>query len=106
MAVVKDVVTSGGLIDTYERADGAVLYSPLMVEEVYRSLEQLRKEISILVIEHHLDVIKTADCVIDLGPEGGEGGGRVVGSGTPEEIARLPASHTGRYLRKVLDLSA
>jgi len=46
-----------------------------------------------------------ADCVIDLGPEGGEGGGRVVGSGAPEEIASLPASHTGQYLKKILDLS-
>jgi excinuclease ABC subunit A len=58
---------------------------------------------SILVIEHNLEVIKTADWVIDLGPEGGERGGRIVGSGTPEEIARLPQSYTGKYLSKVLN---
>ena len=58
---------------------------------------------SILVIEHNLEVIKTADWVIDLGPEGGERGGYVVGSGTPETIARLPQSHTGQFLAKVLN---
>ena len=55
-----------------------------------------------LVIEHHLDVIKTADHVIDLGPDGGRGGGEVVAAGTPEEIAEHPRSHTGRYLRNHL----
>jgi excinuclease ABC subunit A len=58
---------------------------------------------SILVIEHNLEVIKTADWVIDLGPEGGERGGYLVGSGTPETIARLPQSHTGQFLAKVLN---
>ena len=57
---------------------------------------------SLVVIEHNLDVIKTADHIIDLGPEGGEAGGRVVATGTPEEIASAPESHTGRYLRPVL----
>lgn len=57
---------------------------------------------TLLVIEHNLDVIKTADWVVDLGPEGGEGGGRVVVQGTPEVVARCLASHTGRYLRAVL----
>jgi excinuclease ABC subunit A len=56
----------------------------------------------VVVIEHNLDVIKTADWVIDLGPEGGDGGGRVIAEGSPEDIARTPASHTGRYLRSVL----
>jgi excinuclease ABC subunit A len=59
---------------------------------------------TVVVIEHHLDVIKTADWVIDLGPEGGEGGGRVVAEGTPEEIAANPKSYTGRYLRRALDV--
>ena len=57
---------------------------------------------TLLVIEHNLDVIKTADWVIDLGPEGGDGGGRVVVQGTPEQVANCPESHTGRYLRGVL----
>jgi excinuclease ABC subunit A len=54
---------------------------------------------SILLIEHNLEVIKAADWVIDMGPEGGGGGGTVVGAGTPEEIAQLEESHTGRFLR-------
>ena len=54
------------------------------------------------MIEHNLDVIKTADWVIDLGPEGGDGRGTVVAAGTPEEIAGCEASHTGRYLARVL----
>jgi excinuclease ABC subunit A len=57
---------------------------------------------SLLVIEHNLDVIKTADWIIDLGPEGGEEGGQLVAAGTPEQIAKIEASHTGRYLRDVL----
>ncbi len=57
---------------------------------------------SLLVIEHNLDVIKTADWIIDLGPEGGEEGGHIVAAGTPEQIIRVPESHTGRYLRDVL----
>jgi len=55
-----------------------------------------------IVIEHNLDVIKTADWVIDLGPEGGTGGGKVVAMGTPEEVAGVEGSWTGRYLRGVL----
>ena len=57
------------------------------------------------MIEHNLDVIKTADYIIDLGPEGGDEGGRVVATGTPEEIAAVAGSHTGRYLRQVLTSS-
>jgi excinuclease ABC subunit A len=59
---------------------------------------------TVVVIEHNLDVIKTADWIVDLGPEGGDGGGRIVATGTPEDIARAPDSHTGRYLRQVLDI--
>jgi len=55
-----------------------------------------------IVIEHNLDVIKTADWVIDLGPEGGTGGGKVVAMGTPEEVAAVEGSWTGKYLRGVL----
>ncbi len=58
---------------------------------------------TVVVIEHNLDVIKTADWVIDLGPEGGDGGGELVASGTPEQVSENPASYTGQYLRRVLD---
>jgi excinuclease ABC subunit A len=57
---------------------------------------------SLVVIEHNLDVIKCADWVIDLGPEAGAGGGRIVAQGTPEQIAACPASHTGQFLRELL----
>ena len=57
---------------------------------------------TVLVIEHNLDVIKTADWIIDMGPEGGSGGGTVVAEGTPEQVAMVPASHTGHFLFKHL----
>jgi excinuclease ABC subunit A len=57
---------------------------------------------TVVVIEHNLDVIKTADYIIDLGPEGGNGGGLIVASGTPEEVAANEASYTGQHLRRVL----
>jgi len=67
-------------------------------------LHRLRKAgNTVVVIEHNMDVIKTADWVIDLGPEGGDGGGRIIGQGTPEAIARIGESHTGRYLKQVLE---
>ncbi len=58
---------------------------------------------SVLVIEHNLDVIKTADYIIDLGPEGGDKGGTVIAAGTPEQVAQVPSSYTGQYLKKILD---
>ena len=57
---------------------------------------------SIIVIEHHLDVIKSADWVIDLGPEGGDRGGRVVAKGTPEQVAKVKKSFTGQFLKEIL----
>jgi excinuclease ABC subunit A len=57
---------------------------------------------TVLVIEHNLDVVKCADWIVDLGPEGGDGGGRVVAAGTPEAVARARGSHTGEALRQVL----
>jgi excinuclease ABC subunit A len=57
---------------------------------------------TVIVIEHHLDVIRCADWVIDLGPEGGAGGGRIVATGTPEAVAKVSGSHTGRFLRQAL----
>ena len=59
---------------------------------------------TVVVIEHNLDVIKTADYIIDMGPEGGDGGGLVVAQGTPEEIVNVPESYTGKYVRKYLNL--
>ena len=73
------------------------------VAQLLDVLHRLRDEgNTIVVIEHNLDVIKTADWIIDLGPEGGEGGGTVLVTGTPESIARHPGSHTGRYLSELL----
>jgi excinuclease ABC subunit A len=75
----------------------------LHLADVERLLESLSRLVdaghSVLLIEHHLDVIKTADHVIDLGPEGGHAGGMVVATGTPEQIAACKVSHTGRFLR-------
>ena len=59
---------------------------------------------TVIVIEHNLDVIKTADWIIDLGPEGGSGGGAVIATGTPEEVAMVGASYTGEFLKKLLDV--
>ncbi|MBQ5832620.1 MAG: excinuclease ABC subunit UvrA, partial [Selenomonadales bacterium] len=59
---------------------------------------------TVVVIEHNLDVIKCADHIIDMGPEGGDGGGRVIAQGTPEEVACVPESYTGQYLRALLSI--
>jgi excinuclease ABC subunit A len=60
---------------------------------------------SMIVIEHNIDVLKTADHLIDLGPEGGDAGGMIVAQGTPAEVARVAASHTGKYLKKLVTKS-
>lgn len=74
------------------------------IRQLLGVLHQLRDHgNTVIVIEHNLDVIKTADWIIDLGPEGGEGGGQIIAEGTPEAIAAHPASHTGRFLKPVLD---
>ncbi len=81
----------------------------LHMDDINKLIKVLRRLVdkgnTVVVIEHNLDVIKCADWVIDLGPEGGERGGEVVAAGTPEEVARNPHSHTGRFLRKYLKLS-
>ena len=78
----------------------------LHFDDIQKLLGALRKLLeggaSLLVIEHNLDVIKSADWLIDLGPEGGEGGGRVVAAGTPEQVARNAQSYTGQFLQRVL----
>ena len=58
---------------------------------------------TVVVIEHNLDVIKTADYIIDMGPEGGDGGGMVIAKGTPEEVCKVEASYTGKYLKPYLE---
>ena len=77
--------------------------------DVERLIEMLQKLTdagnSVLVIEHNLDVIKTADHIIDLGPEGGDGGGTIVAEGTPEDICQCEKSYTGQYLAPVLKKS-
>ena len=78
----------------------------LHLSDIQKLLDCLNKLVdkghTVIVIEHHLDVIKSADYLIDLGPEGGSGGGYIVAEGTPEQVARVEASHTGRFLRSVL----
>ena len=96
-----------------KRSDGKTVYildeptTGLHFEDVRKLLRVLQglvdKGNSVIVIEHNLDVIKTADWIIDLGPEGGDGGGTVVAQGTPEEVAANPDSWTGRYLKPMLD---
>ncbi len=58
---------------------------------------------TIVVIEHNLDVIKTADWIVDLGPEGGSGGGQIIATGTPEDVAKIEGSHTARFLKPILE---
>ncbi len=79
----------------------------LHADDIRRLLDVLNQLVdagnSVIVIEHNMDVIKTADHIIDLGPEGGDEGGYVIGCGTPEEIAKIKGSYTGQYLAKILD---
>ena len=94
------------------RATGRTIYildeptTGLHVADVHKLIEVLQRLVdagnTVLVIEHNLDVIKVADHIIDLGPEGGEGGGHIVACGTPEEVAACEASYTGQYLKKLL----
>ncbi len=98
--------------ELHKRATGNTLYvldeptTGLHFEDIRKLLQVLQRLVSagntVLVIEHNLDVIKTADWIVDLGPEGGDQGGKVVAVGTPEEVAANPDSHTGRFLAEVL----
>jgi excinuclease ABC subunit A len=99
-------------LELSRRSTGRTLYildeptTGLHFQDIALLLEVLNQLVeagnTVVVIEHNLDVIKTADWVIDLGPEGGDGGGNIVAQGTPELIAATPASHTGHYLGRVL----
>ena len=98
------------------RATGRTLYildeptTGLHFEDVRKLLEVLHRLVeggnTVLVIEHNLEVIKTADWILDMGPDGGSGGGRVIAEGPPEEIVKVPESYTGRYLARLLPRSA
>jgi excinuclease ABC subunit A len=97
-----------------KRATGRTIYildeptTGLHFADIRKLLDVLRRLVergnTVVIIEHNLDVIKTADHVIDLGPEGGNRGGEVIVAGTPEEVARCSRSHTGRFLRPYLNL--
>ena len=71
----------------------------MLLDVLHRLKEQGN---TLVVIEHNLDVIKTADWIVDLGPEGGNGGGEIIAQGTPESVVENPKSHTGHYLSKIL----
>src|SRR5690606_24898573 len=96
-----------------KRATGRTLYmldeptTGLHFHDIAKLLEVLHELVesgnTVVVIEHNLEVIKTADWIIDLGPEGGDGGGEIVGTGTPEQIAANPRSYTGQFLKEVMD---
>ncbi|WP_145028166.1 excinuclease ABC subunit UvrA [Paenibacillus sp. Y412MC10] len=99
--------------ELYRRSTGKTLYildeptTGLHVDDIDRLLTVLHRLVdsgeSVLVIEHNLDVIKTADHIIDLGPEGGSGGGTIIASGTPEQIVKVEQSYTGKYLKPILE---
>ena len=115
LAAARSVLARNGSSEAASKVRSRTLYildeptTGLHFDDVQKLLAAFRKLIegggSLLVIEHNLDVIKSADWVIDMGPEGGSGGGEVVAIGTPEEIAANPASHTGRYLAPILGLT-
>ena len=99
--------------ELHKRSTGRSIYildeptTGLHVDDISRLLKVLNRLVengdTVVIIEHNLDVIKTADYIIDLGPEGGEGGGTIVATGTPEDIASVEASYTGKYLKTVLE---
>lgn len=99
--------------ELHRRSNGKSFYildeptTGLHVDDISRLLQVLQRLVengdSVLIIEHNLDVIKAADHIIDLGPEGGQNGGQIIATGTPEEVAEHRESYTGRYLKPVLE---
>ena len=95
-----------------KKASGRTVYildeptTGLHFADIHKLLEVLMKlrdaGNTLIIIEHNLEVIKSADWIIDMGPEGGNGGGQIVAEGTPEQVAKVPASYTGRYLARML----
>ena len=95
-----------------KRSTGRTIYildeptTGLHIADVHKLIDVLQKLVdagnTVVVIEHNLDLIKTADHIIDLGPEGGDNGGTIVATGTPEDVANMEGSYTGQYLKKVL----
>ncbi len=98
---------------TFQKRTGKTIYvldeptTGLHFADVHKLVEILRRLSeggnTVVVIEHNLDVIKTADYIIDMGPEGGDRGGTVIAKGTPEQVAESPVSYTGRYVKKYLE---
>ena len=99
--------------ELHRRSNGRTVYlldeptTGLHFEDIRRLLAVLQSLVdkgnTVIVIEHNLDVIKSADWIIDMGPEGGFGGGRVVATGTPEQVAMADGSHTGHFLQRILN---
>ncbi len=99
--------------ELYRRSTGKTIYildeptTGLHIHDIDRLLKVLHRLVengeTVLVIEHNLDVIKTADYVIDLGPEGGNRGGLIVAAGTPEDVVKVAGSYTGQYLKPILE---
>ena len=99
--------------ELHRRSNGKSFYildeptTGLHADDIARLLVVLKRLVengdTVLVIEHNLDVIKTADYIIDLGPEGGDKGGTIIATGTPEEVAEVPGSYTGQYLKPILE---
>ena len=99
--------------ELHRRSTGRTLYildeptTGLHAHDIARLLEVLQRLVesgeTVLVIEHNLDVIKTADYIVDLGPEGGDKGGQIVASGTPEQVVKEERSYTGKYLKEILN---
>jgi excinuclease ABC subunit A len=99
--------------ELYRRSTGKSIYildeptTGLHIDDIDRLLRVLHRLVdngeTVLVIEHNLDVIKTADYLIDLGPEGGSRGGSIIATGTPEQVVRVEGSYTGKYLKPILE---
>src|SRR5690606_11957055 len=99
--------------ELYRRSTGKTLYildeptTGLHIDDIDRLLNVLHRLVdsgeTVLVIEHNLDVIKTADYLIDLGPEGGSGGGTIIATGTPEQVTKVEKSYTGQFLKPILE---